>query len=375
MDEERRRDVRQLKFIIDDATRILLAAHVNPDGDTLGGVLALYHGLRLGKEVIPICHDPVPQNLRFLPGAEKVICAKEKPKVIARLEEEPADLAIIVDMNSPSRLGLIQPLVDSAKRFAIIDHHPPPEPFSPGLRLTWPDYSATCLILYDILGHLGIPFTKNIAQCLLTGIATDTGNFRYGNTDPKSLRAAAHLLELGANISQIAEHLWEKKPLSAMKLMARAIENMQTFAKQRLVISRLSEKDFRECGGDDEDTDNIVNILGWLETAEIYALFREFKKGKVRVSVRSKGEINIATVCQKFGGGGHPNAAGCTIEGSLSYAMEKVGSSLERLLTKKTQKDSKPQTTQRRSKITQKKSTRKSQKAKSATTARKKTRK
>ncbi len=368
MDEERRRDVRQLKYIIDDASRILLAAHVNPDGDTIGGVLALYHGLRLGKEVIPLCHDPVPQNLRFLPGAEKVISAKEKPKLIARLEEEPADLAIIVDMNAPSRLGLIQPLVDSAKRFAIIDHHPPPEPFSPGLRLTWPDYSATCLILYDILGHLGIPFTKNIAQCLLTGIATDTGNFRYRNTDPKSLRAAAHLLELGANITQIAEYLWEKKPLSAMKLLARAIENMQTSAKQRLVLSRLSEKDFRECGGDDEDTDNIVNVLGWLETAEIYALFREFKKGRVRVSVRSRGDLNIATVCQKFGGGGHPNAAGCTIEGSLSSAMEKVGSALERLLTSKAPKDHKPQ-------AGKKKSTSKNPKTKSQATARKKTRK
>ncbi|MCH8275818.1 MAG: bifunctional oligoribonuclease/PAP phosphatase NrnA [Armatimonadetes bacterium] len=330
METDRRLAVRQLKKAVDEAQRILIAAHVNPDGDTIGAALALAHGLALGKEVVAVCSDPVPANLRFLPGWEKIISAKESPDAIKQLGEQEFDLAIIVDLSAATRLGGVQTLVEDAKQLAIVDHHEAAGLVPDGIHVGWPDYAATCLILHEVLAHLGVPITSKIAQCLLAGIATDTGNFKFRNTDPKALRAAADLLEMGGDITQINEEIWDRKPLPALKLLARALSNLRLSAKGRVVISCLSLQDYKDSGASEEHSENIVNAVGSVKTAQVFALFREGKGGKVRVSLRSHGDVDVARICSRYDGGGHINAAGCTFESTLESAMETLVPVLER---------------------------------------------
>ncbi|MBA3725931.1 MAG: bifunctional oligoribonuclease/PAP phosphatase NrnA, partial [Armatimonadetes bacterium] len=174
--------------------------------------------------------------------------------------------------------------------------------------------------------------TPRLAQYLLTGIATDTGSFRFRNTDPASLDAASHLVAMGADLTQINEEVWEKKPLSAIKLLSAALNHLQMHADGRISASHLSTDDYESSGAKDEDSEGIVNEIGRVRTVLISAMFREPKPGRIRVSVRSRGTIDVSAVCRQFGGGGHVNAAGCTFDTSLEEAQGLLIPALEACL-------------------------------------------
>ncbi len=305
------------------AKTVLIGTHLNPDGDALGSALAVAIYLdSLGMHSDVLCHHEAPRNLRFLPQVERV-------KQVAELDAY--DLGIIVDLDSLERLGKTEPYFSRCRRLVVIDHHIPHA--APGdLRIVDTDAAATSLILTRLFIELGATITPDIATCLLTGIVTDTGSFRFRNTTPESMSLSAYLLEHGGDITLVSEEVFQNKPLCSVRLLGHTLETMRLACHDQLAWSALSVQDFAASESADEDTEGFVNEMLFITSVQIAALLREAKPGKVRVSIRSRGDLDVAEVARHFGGGGHRNAAGCTIEMPLPEAEQQLVEKLKTCL-------------------------------------------
>jgi phosphoesterase RecJ-like protein len=305
------------------ASSVLVGSHLNPDGDALGSALAVSHyldGLGVSNEVLS--NNQTPKNLEFLPGVDRV---RSEP---LRTDH---DLAIVLDLDSLDRLGSVRPFFEACPRMVVIDHHVPHA--APGdLRIVDVEAPATSLILARLLIALEAPLTPEIATCLLTGIFTDTGSFRFRNTTPESLSLSAILLEKGADINMVSEEIYGRIPLSAQRLYGRVLQRMKLTKNNRVCWSTLRLTDFTETGAADEDTEGFANDLLCGATVEIAAFFRETKPDCIRTSIRSRRDFDVSAVAREFGGGGHRNAAGCTIHGPLDQAAASVVERLESCL-------------------------------------------
>lgn len=300
---------------IERASSVLIGTHVNPDGDALGSALAVAAFLeQRGIECEVVSHHPAPYNLEFLPGVRKV---RQTPK------HDKHDLGIIVDLDALERLGSLEETFSQLPRLIVVDHHVPHA--APGdLRIVDQKAAATAAILAELFFELGVDVTPDMATCLLTGIVTDTGSFRFRNTDVKSLMLAAKLLEAGGDINRISEEVFQRKPLASMRLLGFLLERMSLEANERVAWGALSLQDFEIAHAKDEDTEGFVNELLSIRTVQLAALFREPKRGKVRLSLRSRGDIDVAALAREFGGGGHRNAAGCSFDGELDEVLSQV---------------------------------------------------
>jgi bifunctional oligoribonuclease and PAP phosphatase NrnA len=308
---------------VNSASTVLIGTHLNPDGDALGSALAVSHyldGIGISNEVL--CHHMPPKNLRFLPGVNRI---RQTPK------EEKYDLGIVVDLDSLERLGNTEQYFASCDRTIFVDHHVPHD--APGdIRIVDTAAPATAVILTRLFHQLNVDITPDIATCLIAGIVTDTGSFRFRNTTPESLSLASSLLEQGGNINLVSEQVFQSKPISSARLLGFALERMSLDCDDRLCWSVLTIEDFEQNHAVDEDTEGFVNELLSIETVQISALFREPKRGKIRCSIRSRGEYDVAAVARLFGGGGHRNAAGCNFEGPVDEVVDKLVVELKRCL-------------------------------------------
>lgn len=302
---------------------VLIGTHLNPDGDALGSALAMslyLDSLKIQNEIV--CHHLPPRNLRFLPHADKI---RLQPK------HEKYDLGIIVDLDSLDRLGNTEPFFTGCQRIVVIDHHVPHA--APGdIRIVDTSASATALIITRVLRALEFAITPEMATCLLTGIVTDTGSFRFRNTTPEALAQSAYLLECGGDLDEISEEIFQSKSLSSVQLLGHCLDVMRLCCDQRIAWSTVSVQDFEHTGALDEDTEGFVNEMLFITSVQIAALLREPKPGRIRCSLRSRGSFDVAAVARHFGGGGHKNAAGCTLEMSLAEAEELVVARLKECL-------------------------------------------
>jgi phosphoesterase RecJ-like protein len=302
---------------------VLVGTHLNPDGDAVGCAIAMSIFLdQLGVKNHPICHSPVPANLRFLPQSERLsLCAPPGEH----------DLGIVLDLESLKRLGSVRESFERCRRMIVIDHHVPHE--APGdLRIVDTTAPATAAILVRLLRACSADITPDMATCLLAGLVTDTGSFRYQNTTAESLATASFLLERGGDIVQIGEEVYHRKPMTAILLQGRLIANLRTSHDGRFVWSLLRQADFLETGANDENSEGLVHELLAVETATIAALIREPSPNKVRCSLRSRGACDVAAVAREFGGGGHVNAAGCTFDLPIDEAEKLLVGALQRCL-------------------------------------------
>lgn len=314
--------------LLEKARSVSIATHLNPDGDGIGSMLAMGELLgTMGKSVTLLCNDKPPTNLMFLPKVQQIIHGEDAENCKTEF-----DIGIILDLNNTTRLGKAKHAIEKSKKIVVIDHHEKIENGIEGLLIIHPEYSATALIIYEIFLNMNVTITSSMAQNLLTGIATDTGNFRFGNTSPQAMRASADLLEKGGDIVTINLEVWEKKPLTALKLLGRALSNLKSVKNGKLVYSTIKLQDYQETEADDELTEGIVSEIGRTDGVEVFMLLREPKKGKIRASLRSRGAVDVAEVCSKFGGGGHKQAAGCTFDSSLQDAENQLISELEKAL-------------------------------------------
>lgn len=293
------------------ARSILISTHLNPDGDALGSALALSHYLdQLDVEHEVLCNNLAPYNLEFLPGVKRVKLESKKSH----------DLAIVLDLDSLDRLGKIADPVRDCQSIILIDHHIPHE--EPGdLRIVDVKSPATALILARLLFSLNAKITPKIATCLLTGIITDTGSFRYRNTTPESLEISAKLLAHGGDMALINEEVYQKKPLESVLLLQKCLDNMKLVSNGRIAYSVLSTADYEASGALESHSEGLVNEMMFIRTTEIAALIRQpGPEKRVRASVRSRSNIDVAEAVRAFGGGGHKNAAGCVFEVDIEEA-------------------------------------------------------
>ncbi|MEZ0324888.1 MAG: bifunctional oligoribonuclease/PAP phosphatase NrnA [Fimbriimonas sp.] len=305
------------------ASSVLIGTHMNPDGDAFGSALALSFYLdSIGMQNEVVSHHFAPRNLRFLPGLSRI---KLQPK------EEKYDLGVVLDLDSLDRLGNAAEFFTSCSRLVVIDHHVPHA--KPGdLRIVDTSAPATAVILTRLLIGMGARITPDIATCLLTGIVTDTGSFRFRNTTPEALSLSAFLLEHGGDLTLVQEEIFQSKSLASARLLGRSLETMRLDCNNQIAWSTLSSRDFEQAHASDEDTEGFVNELLFITSVQVAALLREPKQGKVRVSIRSRGDYDVAEVARTFGGGGHKNAAGCTIDEPLEVAEDLLVGRLKQCL-------------------------------------------
>lgn len=315
---------REFLSMTSTAQRILIASHLNPDGDALGSALALKHYFEaLGKQVEVLNQHQTPYNLLFLPGQEAVKQSPDHPE---------ADVYVMVDLNNIERLGTVAPYFEGKSPLIVIDHHVPHT--SPGdLRIVYPNHAATAEIITELLLELGADISPEIAQCLLTGIVTDTGSFRYRNSSPQAMHSAAMLLEKGGDIVEVCEEVYARKPLQSIKLLGRTLEKMQLAVDDQLAWAVLGQSDFVELGARQVHTEGLTNELLSIQTVQIAAVIREEAGGAIRASIRSREGHDISQVAKVFGGGGHVNAAGCTfVDLSLAEAESNLIREMKRCL-------------------------------------------
>ena len=297
----------------------VMVSHVKPDGDTLGAGLALGLALKkIGKRVHYFQQDPVPRNLRFLPGSSDI--SRNVPADL------PADtLWVFCDMSDPARAGAFLPSIDRAN-ILDIDHHLGNAQFG-AFNYVLPQECSTGTCVMHLLRGLGVEIDAGIATCLLTTIMTDTGGFMHSNTTPEVLRASAELMSAGADKEAITREIYANKRLAALKLLGRALDEARVEHGGSYVWSFVDDSMLKACEADGEDTEEIVNHLRSIEGVDVAALFKALE-GEVRVSLRSNGKVNVQAAAARLGGGGHFRASGLTFNGPLTDAVRAVDAAL-----------------------------------------------
>lgn len=310
-----RNDLRPLLRALPRKGGCAVFTHVRPEGDAIGSLLAMSAALeQRGVRVMRFCADPVPSVYRFLPGSNLIR---------RRIPSSQPEVAIVVDCDGPARVGPLETALGRFKTVIDIDHHSGNRPFG---TVNWiePDAPAASEMLYRLLKAMGAKMTPEMATCLYTGILTDTGRFSNASTNLRALDAAAALVRLGADPVRIAVAVYESRPIGSARLLGAALRNLAAHAGGRLITSCLTLDDFERCGAGQEDTEGIVDQLRGVRGAEAAALFSEQEDGSVRISLRSRGRVNVARAATALGGGGHPRAAGCIVAGPLRSAMRRV---------------------------------------------------
>ncbi len=312
-------NLNRVKEVIDQSHKIVITTHVNPDGDGISSELALYLYLKkLGKKAAVVNRDPVPDIFSFLPAADEIHVSEKIPF-------EP-DLLIITDCGEMERTGL-QWDGSHMSKVAVIDHHLTNN-HTGELNLLDSEASATGELVYDLIREMEkdgpVQMDLPIATCLYTSIFADTGSFRYSNSTPKAFSIASHLVSFGVNPWHVAEQVYESRSFSSLKLLGLFLKTLGVSEKGRFAWGTIRKEYLLKTGTRDEHTDGFVNYPRSIKGVEVAILFRENNENKVKVSMRSKGKVNVAAIAEQFGGGGHHNAAGCVMNGTLEEAQGRV---------------------------------------------------
>jgi len=298
--------------LIRGAQRIICICHVMPDGDAIGSLVGLGLALRkMGKRCTLACADPVPERLRFLPGVAEV-------QPVTPTDE---DLIITLDCSDTERIGaLYDATLFARKRVLNIDHHITNVAFGD---VNWVEQrAATAELCLELITKLAIPLDVAIATCLLTGVVTDTRSFRTSNTTPEVLRVAIRLLEAGASLADINEQLSQYNSPGRICLWGRALSNARM--QQRVIWAEITPDLLATCNATTEDTEDLVSFLVATRDMDVALLFTDRGGGKIEVSMRAVRGVDISGVALQFGGGGHPQAAGCTCNGALPEVKARV---------------------------------------------------
>lgn len=294
--------------LIDRYNHFILTPHIHPDGDCLGSMLALYHFLiSRGKKVEMLLDDAVPASFSFFPGVDLI----KHPQGIVS-----ADLLIVLDSSDAERLGRVKDQVEAP--ILNIDHHLSNTHFA-DYWLVDSSASATAEIVYSLLKALGATITMDMALCLYTGIATDSGFFRYASTSPKTMRYGAELIEYGAKPHIIAD-LLETRSIESLTVMAEVLRTLEFYEDSQIAVITISP-DIVSKGND--YTEGLINYPRSIDHVEIAVMFKIVDSNTIRISLRSK-NVDVSSIAVALGGGGHARAAGCTFNGSVADAKQRV---------------------------------------------------
>lgn len=309
-----------------NADDIVIFSHVNPDGDTLGSMTALYHIIKnnFNKTPIMVITGETPEVYEFLPDIDKAVTFDKinQGRVF--------DLAIAIDIAAKDRMGMGISIFEQAKVKMNIDHHKTNNGFGDIVFIN-PQACSAGEVLFDIMISNNIHIDKNIADCLYTSIMTDTGGFRFENTSVRTFEIASQLVECGTKAAEIAKYCYESKPKSMALLQAAAMMNAKFIENQKIAYTCISISDMEKYHAKEDYTEGIVGSLKQIKSTEVAIVLKEVDSQTTKVSLRSK-NIDVSKIAATFGGGGHIFASGCTIQKPLKIAEDKLIEEIKKYL-------------------------------------------
>ena len=317
--------------LVERHRRFLLTTHINPDGDGIGSEVALALWLTGRGKSARILNDAlVPPQFLFLTG-EVAIEAWEQELAETRFAE--ADVLVVLDTSNRQRIGRVaQTLERSTLPVAVVDHHVSHARGFGQVNVIEPEASATGEILYELLRESGSALTMPIAEALYVALMTDTGSFRYSNTDSHAHRMAAELLTHGLDPQRLNRLVHAHASAGRIRFFGEVLARLELEGDGRLVILEAAAEQFRRHGLVGADTDGLVDMPRSIAGVDLVALFSEAEPGKVKVSLRSTGRVAIDQIAARHGGGGHLHAAGVLLRGSLADARERILPDLRRVV-------------------------------------------
>jgi phosphoesterase RecJ-like protein len=308
---------------IRQGNRFLLTSHSNPDGDAIGSELGLARLLRgLGKGAVVWNRDPTPTVYKPLPGSERIHVGEEPPAGFPDV----FDAIIVLECPSPDRTGLEQHLV-GAKPILNIDHHLGNQCYGV---VNWVDSAAPAVgeMVFRLAQGLKLTLEPEVASCLYLTLVTDTGGFRFSNATAAAFEAAAALVREGAHPEQVSQWLYESQPLAVVKLLGEMLQTLQIHAGGRIATGRLTLEMFARAGAAPGDSEGLIDSIRSIAGVDAVALIRELPEGGNKISLRSRGEVDVEKVARHHGGGGHRNAAGFKLEGEGEAVRREVAAEL-----------------------------------------------
>ena len=307
------------------ASRALLTSHMSPDGDAVGSELALAGLARaLGVEPLIVNRDPAPAGLDEMPGSGEIRTVDALSTELL----EGVDLVVTLecpDLDRPGLAGLHRrPILN-------IDHHKGNARYG---EVNYLDDEAPAVgeMVWRMYGAAGVTPDAAAATAAFVALSTDTGDFRYSNATPRAFLAASEMVAAGARPEQVSEWVHERRTEASIRLLGEALRTLEVRAEGRLAVMWVDPAAFRRVGAGPADTDDLINVPRTIAGVRIAAFLKQWEPGSVRVSLRSKGRLDVRSVAARFGGGGHTNAAGCTVEGEMAEARRLLVPLLEALV-------------------------------------------
>ena len=306
-------DVKEVFNLINISQNICIAGHKAPDGDCIGSVMALYEFLKPCNKNLTICIDgTIPFNLR--PFVRQGIIADE-------YDNKEFDLLFILDCSDTERLGKFKDVFKYSKKSVCIDHHKTNESYA-SINIIDSTMSSTGEILYDILKTSGSQLTKQIAEYIYIAILTDTGRFSYSSTSSATHRKAAELIELGVNVAEIDNLIYNSKPSNVVRAFIESIGGIELYFDNKFGIASITKDILERNNVEMGDVDGVVEFIREIKEVEVSCVLKEYEEKNTKVSLRSKNDIDVSAVSAKFGGGGHAKAAGFEIADTVENAKK-----------------------------------------------------
>ena len=313
--------MRRAAEVVRNSQTLGAVCHERPDGDALGSMLGFAAAARLAGLKVEIAVPPpseLPSRYGFLPA---------DPLSLTIDPSDPPETLLAFDCGALDRLGKLAEVAERVENLVVVDHHISNPGFGT-VNLVDPQAAATVELVYELILELGWPIDEVVATYLLTGLVTDTGRFQYSNTTPRSHRIAAHLLEAGARAEVIGQSVYEEEPFGLLSVAGAVLSRAQLDTGRRVVWSVLYLKDLEAALLNGEDTELLIDLVRLPREAEVAMLIRETPTQEVRVSLRSRGKVDVGALAASLGGGGHHNASGFKFEGdpkaALAAALERI---------------------------------------------------
>lgn len=321
----------QIAHRLKESRRLLLTSHTNPDGDAISSMLALGLALKkIDKDIVWVNESPIPAVYRFLPSVDRISQTVDAVR--------PFDVAVVMDCGNTERAGCGPAVLEGTALVVNIDHHDTNTGFG-HLRYVDPTACATAELVYRLLARMEIPLDPEIATAIYTGILTDTGSFRFSNTNSAAFAICTEMTSLGVEPYDIAQHVYGPYPLERIKLLNLALDSIEISANRKLSLMTVTQDMLRQTGTGLEDVDGLIHYAKRIQDVKVAALIQELQNGnetagspgRYHVSLRSDGAVDVAAIATIYGGGGHRTAAGFGMRASLSEVKFEIATLAENL--------------------------------------------
>jgi phosphoesterase RecJ-like protein len=305
-----------------NADQVVLACHVNPDGDALGSTLGLLHVLRAaGRDVLATFPNPfiIAPHYRDLPGLDLLTPPGDVPA-------EP-EVMVTFDCGSLDRLGDLEPVAKAAEQLVVVDHHISNTRYGT-INVIDPNAAASSWIALELIDRLGLPLVRDAAVCLYAALVCDTGRFQYDTTTPQVFDMARRLTEFDVPVATLSRTLFEEHRFAYLQLLAEALQHAQLVREQQFVWTAVTQDMLKRHDVEIEEIEGLIDILRRTSEAEVTCVLKEEPNGAIRVSLRSLGAVDVRRVAEAHGGGGHRFAAGFTSDLDLETCVARIRAAL-----------------------------------------------